>query len=217
MSVYEKILQVMSEVEYLKKDGFVETGYGKGYKALTDEKVLSVIRPIMVKHRLVMIPVAMVQNRTDEQVTTEKGTIKMNRITSVDAIYRIVDVENPKDYVEVASCGTGVDTQDKGSGKAMTYSKKYALLNTFLVPSGDDTDSISSEKYTEQLMEEEPPKRDRTFDIKVITELAKQKAMDAHFTSEGIVLKSGKVKPWDKLTDEEWADTKKKLKEMPNP
>lgn len=64
---------------------------------------------------------------------------------------------------------------------------------------------------------EQEQKRDRTFDIKVITELAKQKAMDAHFTNEGIVLKSGKVKPWDKLTDEEWADTKKKLKEMPTP
>ena len=38
MSVYEKILNVMSKVGYLNKDGFVETSKGKGYKALTDER-----------------------------------------------------------------------------------------------------------------------------------------------------------------------------------
>lgn len=55
-------------------------------------------------------------------------------------------------------------------------------------------------------------KKDRTFDIKVIMELAKKKDMQNVFTAEGIVMKSGNVKPYSELTDEEWARAKEQLK-----
>lgn len=55
-------------------------------------------------------------------------------------------------------------------------------------------------------------KTDRTFDIKVVTELAKKKDMQNVFTDEGIVLKNGRVKPYTELTDEEWARAKEQLK-----
>jgi hypothetical protein len=64
-TVYEKILAVMGSVNYLNKDGFVETGKGKGYKALTDEKVLGAVRPALVSAGLVILPVKMEQQRTD--------------------------------------------------------------------------------------------------------------------------------------------------------
>ena len=133
MSVYEKMLNVMSKVGYLNKDGFVETSKGKGYKALTDEKVLTAIRPVLVEERLLMIPVKMDHRRTDEKVTAydrEGNQIeRVNRLTDVDMVFRFIDVDNPSDIVEVVSSGTGVDTQDKGIGKAQTYAKKYAILN----------------------------------------------------------------------------------------
>ena len=100
-TVYEKILAVMSAVNYLNKDGFVETGKGKGYKALTDEKVLAAVRPALVAAGLVILPVKMEQQRTDEQVKAYDGSTKTNRITDVSVTYRIINVEDPKDYVEV--------------------------------------------------------------------------------------------------------------------
>jgi hypothetical protein len=44
----------------------------------------------------------------------------------------------------------GVDSQDKGAGKATTYALKYALLYSFLVPTGDidDTDIVHSQEYS---------------------------------------------------------------------
>lgn len=216
MSVYEKMLNVMAKVSYLNKDGFVETTKGKGYKALTDEKVLTTIRPILVEEKLVMVPVKMTQRRTDEKITVynnNQPVEKTNRVTDVEMTFRIVDAENPSDFVEVVSCGTGVDTQDKGIGKAQTYAKKYAILNSFLVPSGDDTDQISSEKYDEQLFgkaqdtqpkpEEQlkpeiPQKSDRKINIKTCIELAKQKGATALISEDGY-----RGKAWDTLTDEE--------------
>lgn len=210
-TVYEKILAVMSSVGYLNKDGFVETGKGKGYKALTDEKVLGAVRPALVAAGLVMLPVKMEQQRTDEQVKAYDGSTKTNRITDVSVTYRIINVEDPKDYVEVVSAGTGVDTQDKGIGKAMTYAKKYAILNSFLIPSGEDTDQISSDKYTEQLMGAAPAQTpaptptpapaqgsSRDINIKTIIILAEKYGKANVINANGY---NGRT--WDKLTDDE--------------
>ena len=209
-TVYEKILNVMNEVGYLNKDGFVETGKGKGYKALTDEKVLTAIRPGMVKHRLIMLPVGMDHRRADEKVKDYQGNEKTNRITDVNMTFRIINVDDPKDYVEVVSSGTGVDTQDKSIGKAMTYAKKYAILNSFLIPSGEDTDQISSDKYTEQLMcpapaqapAEEPAapvqQSDRAINIKTTIVLAEKYGKKSLINANGY---NGRA--WDSLTDDE--------------
>lgn len=158
MNIYEKIHQVMQDIQYLQKDGFVETGNGKGYKAMTDEKVASTLRPALLKARLVILPVSMETARSDEDVTDNYGKTKKNRVTDCRVSYRIFDIDNPSDFVDVVSAGTGVDTQDKGIGKAMTYARKYMLLNTFLIPTGNDTDDISSDMYNEQLYgKAEPP------------------------------------------------------------
>ena len=158
MNIYEKIHQVMTDIQYLQKDGFVETGNGKGYKAMTDEKVASTLRPALLKARLVILPVYMETTRSDEDVTDNYGKTKKNRITDCRVSYRIFDIDNPSDFVDVVSAGTGVDTQDKGIGKAMTYARKYMLLNTFLIPTGNDTDDISSDVYDAQLYgKSEPP------------------------------------------------------------
>lgn len=158
MNIYEKIHQVMTDIQYLQKDGFVETGNGKGYKAMTDEKVASTLRPALLKARLVILPVSMETARTDEDITDKFGNVKKNRVTECSVTYRIFDIDNPSDYVDVVSSGTGVDTQDKGIGKAMTYARKYMLLNSFLIPTGNDTDDISSDMYDAQLYgKAEPP------------------------------------------------------------
>ena len=208
MAVYEKILNVMNEVGYLNKDGFVETGKGKGYKALSDEKVLTAIRPVMVKHRLVMLPIKTEHRRIDEKVKDYNGNEKTNRITDVDMTFRIIDVDDPTSFIDVVSSGTGVDTQDKGIGKAQTYAKKYALLNSFLIPSGEDTDQISSEKYTEQLMgapaePATPPaapaqSSDRAINIKTIITLAEKYGKKTIINDGGY---NGRA--WDSLTDDE--------------
>ena len=76
-------------------------------------------------------------------------------LTTVDVTYRIVNTENPDEYVDVVSSGTGVDTQDKGVGKAMTYAYKYMLLRTFAIPTGEDPDKVSSAQLDEEAKAQE--------------------------------------------------------------
>ena len=98
MNIYEKILAIMNEVQYLAKDDHVSFG-STSYKALSEEKVTSVMRQKLVKYKLIVYPIAQTANRT-------------GNITHVDVVYRMVNVEAPEEYIEIASCGDGADTQD---------------------------------------------------------------------------------------------------------
>ncbi|RAP29123.1 hypothetical protein C2W64_04070 [Brevibacillus laterosporus] len=135
MSVYKKILAVMNDVSYLQKDDKVEFKTTK-YKAISEEKVTSAVGKAMREHGLVIIPIHQEHSKVDQ-------------LTTVNVRYRIVDVDTG-DSIEAVSSGTGVDTQDKGVGKAMTYAYKYLLLRTFAIPTGEDPDKVSSAELDEK-------------------------------------------------------------------
>ena len=130
MNIFQKMHAVMKDVQYLAKDDYVEYKTTK-YKAISEEKVTSTMRKALIEHGLVVFPVKQIRERV--------GTI-----TSVDVTYRLQNIDDPDDYVEIVSSGDGADTQDKGAGKAMTYAFKYMFLRTFAIPTGDDPDRISS-------------------------------------------------------------------------
>lgn len=130
MNIYQRIQAVMQDIQYLAKDDQVAFGTTK-YKAISEEKVTTSVRASMIKNGLVMYP--------ETQEISKEG-----QITTVNVTYRMVNVDDPNEQVMIASSGQGSDTQDKGSGKAMTYAFKYALLRTFMIPTGEDPDKISS-------------------------------------------------------------------------
>ena len=130
MNIYQRIQAVMQDIQYLAKDDQVAFGTTK-YKAISEEKVTTSVRTSMIKNGLVMYP--------ETQEISKEG-----QITTVNVTYRMVNVDNPNEQIMIASSGQGSDTQDKGSGKAMTYAFKYALLRTFMIPTREDPDKISS-------------------------------------------------------------------------
>lgn len=146
MNIFEKINAVMKEIEYLTKDDNVEFANIK-YKAISEEKVTTAVRRELVKQGIVILPIEQ-QSESKELIRTEKS---VNMLTSVHTKYRIQNIEDKEDYIEVESNGSGVDTQDKGVGKAMTYAYKYMLLRTFAIPTGEDPDKISSAEIDEKM------------------------------------------------------------------
>ena len=130
MNIYQKIQAIMKEVQYLAKDDKVEFGNTK-YRALSEEKVTSNMRQKLIDYGLIVFP-------------TYQSSNRVGQITHVDVTYLMVNVDNPEECITIASCGDGADSQDKGSGKAMTYAYKYMWLRTFGIPTGEDPDKISS-------------------------------------------------------------------------
>ena len=132
--IHQKILNIMRKVEYLAKDDTVEYKSVK-YKALSEEKVTTIMRKVILEEGITVYPVEMTETREGD-------------ITHVHVKYRLTDIEDGSS-IEVVSCGDGYDTQDKGSGKAMTYAFKYMWLRTFAIPTGEDPDKTSSAEIDE--------------------------------------------------------------------
>lgn len=139
MNIFQKINEVMKAIEYLTKDDKVEFGNTK-YKAISEEKVTTAVRKELVKQGIVIIPI-MQESTVTELIRTDKS---VNQRADVHTRYRIQNIDDVNDFIEVESNGSGVDTQDKAVGKAMTYAYKYMLLRTFAIPTGEDPDKISS-------------------------------------------------------------------------
>lgn len=139
LNLYQRINKVMDDVQYLQKDDRVGSGT-YAYKAISIEKVTEAVREAMVRHGLVILPVEQTHIMEDKARTNNQGAAVIVPITTVDVKYKIVNIDNPTEFETVVSSGTGVDPQDKGVGKAMTYSYKNLLLRMFAIPTGDDTD-----------------------------------------------------------------------------
>ena len=147
--ISKAILAVMNEVKSIDKTADVGTG-GSSYKGVSDKVVKEILQPIMVKHGLVIVPTGVSAKTTTErweETHPQYGTKqKQSTFTEVDTKYLLVHQESGES-IELAGYGHGVDSQDKGAGKATTYALKYALLYTFLIPTGkiDDSDTEHSD------------------------------------------------------------------------
>lgn len=145
LNLYQRIREVMREVEYLNKDKQVGDG-GYSYKAVSEESVTGTVREKMIKHGLVMFPVAQVHKHEELPRMDKYGKASILSFTTVDVTYKLANVDDMTQFELIASSGTGVDPQDKGVGKAMTYAYKYALLRTFGIPTGNDPDMVHNDE-----------------------------------------------------------------------
>lgn len=163
------ILQVMNEVKSVEKN--LNVGVGKSsYKGVSDKDVKQVIQPAMFRAGLVIIPVniepTLKIDRWTEQ--TNYGEKQKQQIFSeVKVTFELIHESG--ESRQIVGYGHGIDSQDKSAGKATTYALKYALLYTFLIPTGqiDDTDNDHSEN-------KDVPKQKQT-----LTDEQFNKALDA--------------------------------------
>ena len=175
-NIYQKINKVMQNIEYLTKDDKVEFGNTK-YKAISEEKVTTAVRKELVTQGIVILPV-MQESTVTELIRTDKS---VNQRADVHTRYRIQNIEDKEDYTEVESNGSGVDTQDKAVGKAMTYAYKYMLLRTFAIPTGEDPDKISSAETDSKIakeVENEENKRINSTQVQALYDLIKNNAVE---------------------------------------
>lgn len=122
-NIYQRLHAVMQEVDYIQK----EKRQGMRYSIVSHDAVTAKVRPLMVKHGVVYFPTAFkmeqVGNRTQ---------------LACDVVFQNID--DTADFVRVSTAGYGIDDQDKGPGKAISYAVKYALLKALGLETGDDPD-----------------------------------------------------------------------------
>ena len=143
----------MSEVKGMEKNSRVGIGNSQ-YSGTKDQDVKEVFNAALEKNGLCILPID-IEEETDINRWTEETQYglkqKQSVFTKVKTKYLLLHESGQS--VELAGYGHGVDSQDKGAGKATTYALKNCLLYTFLTPVGkiDDTeDTHSNEIETPQ-------------------------------------------------------------------
>jgi hypothetical protein len=147
IELYKAIANVMKDVKNIDKSMTVGTG-NNAYKGVSDKDVKLKIGAAMENHGLIMVP-----KNYHNEVTIERWMEKTNYgekqkqsvFVECNAQFELIHVETGQS-IDIPAYGHGVDSQDKAAGKATTYALKYALLYTFLVPTGsiDDSDNTNS-------------------------------------------------------------------------
>ena len=143
----EAVLQVMEKVKGIEKNSSIGTG-NSSYKGVNDKDVKQIIGKAMREAGLSLLPIGVdsVSNTESWTEKTQWGE-KMKSATRVEVTTKYLLLHKSGESVELQGYGHGVDSQDKAAGKATTYALKYALLYTFLVPTGDidDADATHSD------------------------------------------------------------------------
>jgi hypothetical protein len=145
-NIYQRIQAVSNEIGNLEKD--MSVGQGKyTYKAVSDLQVILAVKEAEQKHGLVSIPIKQ-ELVSSEVVKTlkENGRESVSYVDIIKMTVRIVNVSDTTQFIEVESFGRGLDSSDKGFGKASTYARKYALLNAYKIATGEDPDKDKSKE-----------------------------------------------------------------------
>lgn len=151
MNLYEKLLNITNDIKSVAKN--LEVGVGKNsYKAVGEADVLKAVKELEYKYRVYSYP----SKRTivDKSILeTEKeyqGTItRSNQIfMRIEVEYTFVNIDKTEETIIITTYGDGVDSNDKGPGKAMTYADKYALLKAYKIVTGEDPDQNPSPDNT---------------------------------------------------------------------
>ena len=147
MNIYEKMLAITNEIGTVAKN--LEVGVGKSqYKAVGEADVLKAVKELEAKYNVYSYPSnrkvidnSIMQTRKEYNgQVTESNQLFMR----IEVEYTFVNVEKPDEQIKIISYGDGIDTQDKGPGKAMTYADKYALLKAYKIVTGEDPDQQHS-------------------------------------------------------------------------
>ena len=127
-NILQRLNAVMGEISYVQKD----KKEGMKYSVVSHDVVTAKVRLSLVKHGVVYYPA--------EMSSEQDG----NR-TQVKLVVRFVNIDDPSDFIDVHGLGYGIDTQDKGPGKAVSYAVKYCLLKALGLETGDDPDVENQE------------------------------------------------------------------------
>ena len=130
LNLREKFAEVRRRLAYIQKRGYNERHH---YNYVTAADLAGSVGDILAELGVVVIPQL-------QSISTETPRSSSDRIARVVMNYRFVDARSGEELT-VRVPGEGADPGDKAPYKAMTGALKYALLQSFLLATGDDPEN----------------------------------------------------------------------------
>ena len=129
LNLRQKLAEVRRRIGYVQKRGYNERF---NYSYVTAADIAGAVGDILAELGVVLVP-----SLEEISYETATGRGEATRMARVIMGYRFCDVDSDEEVIATAA-GQGLDAGDKAPYKAMTGALKYALLQTFLLATGDD-------------------------------------------------------------------------------
>ena len=130
-NIYQSISAIIDDIGAVGKD---RVNNGQGWKFRGIDDVMNAIHPLFAKHKVFVVPQVLEQTR--EERTSKNGGCTLYSICRIKYTFYAEDGS----FVEATTVGEGMDYGDKATNKAMAIAFKYALFQTFCIPTEDMTD-----------------------------------------------------------------------------
>ena len=129
LNLREKFTEVRRRLGYVQKRGHNER---HNYNYVTAAELAGSVGDILAELGVIVIPQL-------QSISSEPPRSSSERIARIVMNYRFVDARSGEE-LNVRVAGEGADAGDKAPYKAMTGALKYALLQSFLLATGDDAE-----------------------------------------------------------------------------
>ena len=186
--IYEAIPAIIGDVKGIAKT-HKNTFHNYMFRGIDD--VYNAVNELLAKHKVSIFPKYQVISETIG--VTKKG--EPQKTVILRGIYKFVAEDGS--YEEVETIGEAADTSDKAYNKAMSTAFKYALFQTFCIPTEEQKDTEYSSPEVTVKVEKE------TKEIKELLEKVKQAGWEHSLDA---ILKTYKVKLTSELTKEQIED-----------
>lgn len=131
--IYKKMSDVMKDVKAIGKD---QKNTQQGFKFRGIDQFVNALYPALTKHNVFMAPRAINFNQELKDVVRGNGKAGVDKHVSILMEYDFYAEDGSKITVGPIPA-EGLDSGDKATNKALSAALKYALIQTFSIPTED--------------------------------------------------------------------------------
>ena len=135
--IFKKMSDVMRDIKAVAKD---QKNVAQGFKFRGIDQFVNALYPALTKHGVFMAPFCVSQSHELKEVTRANGKVAIDKHVHIMMSYAFY-AEDGSSVIVGPIPGEGLDSGDKGTNKALSGCLKYALIQTFSVPTEDMVDS----------------------------------------------------------------------------
>ena len=149
LNLMQRMSKITTELKAVGKNLEVQVSKTNKYKAVSERDILDAVKPIEAKYGVYSYPVEREILREETQEREGQYGVRKDLFTRIKTVYRFVNADKPVEFIDMVTYADGIDSGDKGMGKAMTYADKYALMKAYKISTGDDPDQEASTEMKE--------------------------------------------------------------------
>lgn len=141
--IYKKMSEVMKDIGSVGKD---QKNQAQGFKFRGIDQFVNALYPALTKNGVFMAPRCVKEEHELKEVTRNNGKAGVDKHVTILMEYDFFAEDGSKVTVGPIPA-EGLDSGDKATNKALSAALKYALIQTFSVPTEDmaEADSESPE------------------------------------------------------------------------